>query len=92
MTPIQYHRILLKISGEMLAGDLPYGINPDILTTLADEISEIVNMQIEVALVIGGGKYFSRPCRECSRYGTSGCRLHGHARHHAECPRAPKRA
>ncbi len=58
MTPTQYHRILLKISGEMLAGDQPYGINPDILTTLADEISEVVNMQIEVALVIGGGNIF----------------------------------
>ncbi len=58
MTPVQYHRILLKISGEMLAGDQPYGINPDILTTLADEISEVVTMKIEVALVIGGGNIF----------------------------------
>ena len=58
MTPIQYHRILLKISGEMLAGDQTYGINPDILTTLADEIKEIVNMKVEVALVIGGGNIF----------------------------------
>ena len=38
--PIQYHRILLKISGEMLAGEQTYGITPDILTTLADEIRE----------------------------------------------------
>lgn len=58
MTPIQYHRVLLKISGEMLAGDQPYGINPDVLTTLADEISEVVSMEIEVALVIGGGNIF----------------------------------
>ena len=56
--PIQYHRILLKISGEMLAGEQTYGIAPDILTTLADEIHEVVNMEIEVALVIGGGNIF----------------------------------
>jgi uridylate kinase len=56
--PIQYHRILLKISGEMLAGEQTYGITPDILTTLADEIREVVNMEVEVALVIGGGNIF----------------------------------
>ena len=56
--PIQYHRILLKISGEMLAGEQTYGINPDILTTLADEIKDVVNMEVEVALVIGGGNIF----------------------------------
>ena len=56
--PIQYHRILLKISGEMLAGEQPYGITPDILTALADEIKDVVNMEVEVALVIGGGNIF----------------------------------
>ena len=58
MTPVHYRRILLKISGEMLAGDQTYGINPDILTTLAGEVSEVVNMEVEVALVIGGGNIF----------------------------------
>ena len=58
MTPVQYRRILLKISGEMLAGDLPYGINPNVLSTLAGEIREVVDMNIEVALVIGGGNIF----------------------------------
>lgn len=56
--PVQYHRILLKISGEMLAGEQTYGINPDILTTLAGEIKDVVNMEVEVALVIGGGNIF----------------------------------
>ena len=56
--PIQYHRILLKISGEMLAGEQTYGINPDILTALAGEIKDVVNMEVEVALVIGGGNIF----------------------------------
>lgn len=58
MTPVPYHRILLKISGEMLAGNQPYGINPDVLATLAGEIGEVVTMKIEVALVIGGGNIF----------------------------------
>ena len=55
---MQYRRILLKISGEMLAGNQTYGINRDILTALAGEIKDVVNMQVEVALVIGGGNIF----------------------------------
>jgi len=58
MTPIRYNRILLKISGEMLAGSQAYGIHPEILTTLAQEIGEVVRMDVEVALVIGGGNIF----------------------------------
>ncbi|MYA29206.1 MAG: UMP kinase [Nitrospira sp. SB0666_bin_27] len=58
MTPVQYRRILLKISGEMLAGNQTYGINRDILTALADEIKDVVSMEVEVALVIGGGNIF----------------------------------
>jgi len=55
---VQYRRILLKISGEMLAGNQTYGINRDILTALAGEIKGVVNMDVEVALVIGGGNIF----------------------------------
>ena len=55
---MQYRRILLKISGEMLAGNQTYGINRDILTALAAEIKDVVNMEVEVALVIGGGNIF----------------------------------
>ncbi len=58
MTPVQYRRILLKISGEMLAGNQSYGINADVLTTLAKEIRDVVSMDVEVALVIGGGNIF----------------------------------
>lgn len=42
----------------MLAGSQAYGIHPEILTTLAQEIGEIVHMDVEVALVIGGGNIF----------------------------------
>jgi uridylate kinase len=58
MTSIHYRRILLKISGEMLAGQQTYGIQPEVLNTLAEEIAEIVQMDVEVALVIGGGNIF----------------------------------
>ena len=42
----------------MLAGSQAYGIHPEILTTLAQEIGEVVRMDVEVALVIGGGNIF----------------------------------
>lgn len=58
MTPVPYRRVLLKISGEMLAGNQNYGINADVLTTLAEEIRDVVRMDVEVALVIGGGNIF----------------------------------
>ena len=58
MTPIRYRRILLKISGEMLAGSQSYGIHPEVLTNLAEVIAEVVRMEVEVALVIGGGNIF----------------------------------
>lgn len=58
MKPLRYRRILLKISGEMLAGSQDYGIQPDVLESLTHEIDEVVKMDVEVALVIGGGNIF----------------------------------
>jgi len=55
---IKYRRILLKLSGEALAGDQGYGISPEVLTCIANEISEVVAKGVEVALVIGGGNIF----------------------------------
>ena len=57
-TPINYKRVLLKLSGEALMGDLDYGIDAEMLKRVASEITEVVNMGIEVALVIGGGNIF----------------------------------
>lgn len=56
--PLKYRRILLKISGEMLAGDLEYGIQPSVLQSLAREIADVMTMGVEVAIVIGGGNIF----------------------------------
>ena len=54
----KYRRILLKISGEMLAGDQGYGIAPGVLDFLAEEIRSVVSLDVEVAIVIGGGNIF----------------------------------
>ena len=57
-TPVNYKRVLLKLSGEALMGELDYGIDAEMLKRVASEITEVVNMGIEVALVIGGGNIF----------------------------------
>ena len=58
MSAAKYRRILLKISGEILAGDQGYGIQPSVLEGLAEEVASIVALNVEVALVIGGGNIF----------------------------------
>ncbi|WP_072988969.1 UMP kinase [Flavobacterium segetis] len=55
---MKYKRILLKLSGEALMGDLQYGIDPKRLGEYADEIKQIHNKGIEIAIVIGGGNIF----------------------------------
>ncbi len=56
--PLKYRRVLLKISGEMLAGEQTYGIQPSILHNLADEIADVLTLNVEIAIVIGGGNIF----------------------------------
>ena len=58
MTSAKYRRILLKISGEILAGEQGYGIEPAVLDNLADEIGAVIALGVEVAIVIGGGNIF----------------------------------
>ncbi|HEX2054849.1 MAG TPA: UMP kinase [Nitrospiraceae bacterium] len=58
MSSAKYRRILLKVSGEMLAGEQGYGIQPSVLEGLADEIAGVVAMGVQVAVVIGGGNIF----------------------------------
>ena len=53
-----YKRVLLKLSGEMLAGDDGFGINPNVIRRFAEEIYEVQQMGIELAIVIGGGNIF----------------------------------
>ena len=56
--PLKYRRVLLKISGEMLAGEQTYGIQPSVLQNLADEIADVLTLNVEIAIVIGGGNIF----------------------------------
>src|SRR5438309_10915270 len=53
-----YKRILLKISGEVLAGEQPFGIDSRMIDYIASEIAEVAAMGVEVAVVIGGGNIF----------------------------------
>lgn len=55
---IKYKRILLKLSGEALAGDQKFGINTDILTKMAEDIREATDLGVEIGIVIGGGNIF----------------------------------
>jgi len=53
-----YRRVLLKLSGEALAGRQGYGIDPDTLGRLALEIREVVDLGVQLAVVIGGGNIY----------------------------------
>lgn len=53
-----YQRILLKLSGEALMGNLGYGIDPAVVSDIAQQISEIAKTGIQVAIVVGGGNIF----------------------------------
>ena len=55
---LKYNRVLLKLSGEALAGDNSLGIEPKILQKLANEIGEISRLGVQVGLVVGGGNLF----------------------------------
>jgi len=53
-----YRRIVLKLSGEALAGGQGYGIDPPVLDRIAAEMREVVGLGVQVAIVIGGGNIF----------------------------------
>ncbi|MEO0534047.1 MAG: UMP kinase [Cyanobacteria bacterium P01_A01_bin.123] len=53
-----YQRVLLKLSGEALMGDLSYGIDPGVVQYIAQEIADILNQGIQLAIVVGGGNIF----------------------------------
>lgn len=54
----QYKRVLLKLSGEALAGEKGFGLDFNILNNIASQIRDIVNMGVQVAIVVGGGNYW----------------------------------
>ena len=58
VSPHVYKRVMLKISGESLMGKLPYGIDPEMVGTVAQQVKDVVATGVEVCLVIGGGNIF----------------------------------
>ena len=55
---LRYRRVLLKLSGEALMGDGVFGIDPDVVRVLSDELASVHALGVELALVVGGGNIF----------------------------------
>ncbi|HEY9805455.1 MAG TPA: UMP kinase [Candidatus Obscuribacterales bacterium] len=55
---IVYQRVLFKLSGEALMGDLAYGIDPAVVQAIAQEVADVVATGVQVAIVVGGGNIF----------------------------------
>ena len=79
----KYKRVLLKISGEALAGEDHFGINEEMLKKVALQVKEISEMGVQVAVVVGGGNFWrgrtSKSMDQCNS------RLHGNAGNGDEC-------
>ena len=58
MSRLKYKRILLKISGEVLCGEQGFGINAKTISRIADELIQVHELQVQMALVVGGGNIF----------------------------------
>ncbi len=54
----RYRRVLLKLSGEALMGERPFGLDPQAVAALSDEIAEVHGLGVALALVVGGGNIF----------------------------------
>jgi len=55
MVAPRYRRVVLKLSGEALAGSLGYGIDPDVVNTIARQVKDVVDFRVQLAVVVGGG-------------------------------------
>ena len=55
---LAYKRVLLKLSGEALAGEEGHGIDPDVVGRISDQIKKIVEMGVQVSVVVGGGNFW----------------------------------
>src|SRR2546425_9040500 len=62
-----YRRVLLKISGEALVGEQSFGIDVKVAHSVAEEIKQVHNLGVEVAVVVGGGENFFGPPKNAGR-------------------------
>ena len=58
MSEVKYKRVLLKLSGEALAGEQKNGVNAEVVGKICDKIKEVVEMGVQVAIVVGGGNFW----------------------------------
>ena len=78
---VRYKRVLLKLSGEALLGDKPFGIDDAVIDRLAGEIARRVRLGVKVGIVIGGGNIFRGMTDRGGRRQPGRRRPDGHARH-----------
>lgn len=55
MTKAHYNRIVLKLSGEALSGDQGFGLDPKVVNSIAEQVKEVAELGVEIAIVVGGG-------------------------------------
>ena len=55
---VAYKRVLLKLSGEALAGKEGHGIDPDVVGAISDKVKQVVEMGVQVSIVVGGGNFW----------------------------------
>ena len=77
MSEIKYKRVLLKLSGEALAGDDVKGVNAEVLGKICDQVKNIVDLGVQVAIVVGGGNFWRGRYRTSN--GKNNFRLYGNA-------------
>ncbi|MEY4389224.1 MAG: uridylate kinase, partial [Chloroflexota bacterium] len=58
MAATRYRRILLKLSGEALLGDLDYGVDPKVVAFVAEQVRAVRDLGVEIGIVVGGGNIF----------------------------------
>lgn len=58
MGEVKYKRVLLKLSGEALAGDNKTGVYADVIGSICDEVKKVVEMGVQVGIVVGGGNFW----------------------------------
>jgi uridylate kinase len=58
MTTPKYHRIVLKLSGEALAGEKGFGIDLEIVNSIASQAKEVLDLEVQIAVVVGGGNFW----------------------------------
>lgn len=58
MSTLKYRRVIVKLSGEALAGDVAYGIDPKVVSRIAEELCAGLNLGVEIGIVLGGGNLF----------------------------------